>query len=110
MKEVATVRPGIETKERDIIAAKMNPVFYSKFPSAKPYFFYDGEACHSFFTKFYLKPYLKSKNADNSNNACVDEFQPFVEQAVKLYEEKASKDWHRLLITGPSLGDQSVDV
>lgn len=110
IKEIATERPGIEMKEWDSIASRMNPVFYKNSPFATPYFFYDGEACYSFFRKFYLKPYLKSKNADNSNNDCVDELQPFVEQAVKLYKEKANKDWQRLLNTGSSLGGQSVDV
>lgn len=48
MKEIATKRPGIDTAEWDIIAARMNPVLYSSSSLATPYFFYDGESCYSF--------------------------------------------------------------
>lgn len=110
MKEIATVRPGIDTKDWDLIASRMNPVFYNNSSWVTPYFFYDGDTCYSFFRTYYLKPYKKSVDADNTNGDAGDEFQPFVDQAIKVYEERVNEDWQCALGGGPSAGDQTFGV
>ncbi|KAM3163170.1 hypothetical protein ACU8KH_01629 [Lachancea thermotolerans] len=110
MKEIATVRPGIDTKEWDLIASRMNPVFYNNSSWVTPYFFYDGDSCYSYFRTYYLKPYKKSVNADNTNGDAGDEFQPFVDQAIKVYKERVNEDWQNALRGGPFAGDQTFGV
>ncbi|SCU87885.1 LANO_0D00386g1_1 [Lachancea nothofagi CBS 11611] len=112
MKEIAMVKPGTEMREWDIIAAKMNPVFYCSSSLVTPYFFYDGESCYSYFASDYLQPFLDKKSFQGTNNTAndttnntanltlvpsVDVTQPFIELAVKAYEEKAKEDWQRIV-------------
>ncbi|SCU87879.1 LANO_0D00364g1_1 [Lachancea nothofagi CBS 11611] len=96
MKEIMTVKPGIEMREWDVIAARMNPVFYRSSSLVTPYFFYDGESCYSYFRSTYLQPYLNRKD-ENCTNVAVDDFQRILDQAIKTYEEKADEDWQRIM-------------
>ncbi|SCU84490.1 LAME_0C09648g1_1 [Lachancea meyersii CBS 8951] len=110
MKEVATIRPGIETQEWDVIAARMNLVFYSGNSSVTPYFFYDGESCYSFFKTAYLLPYLRRKTPNWFVIDTIDELQPLIDQVLKDYEERVNNDWQRILNEGTSVENQAMDV
>ncbi|SCU84062.1 LANO_0C00276g1_1 [Lachancea nothofagi CBS 11611] len=104
MKEIATVKPGIEMREWDIIAARMNPILHRSSSLLTPYFFYDGESCYSYFRSTYLQPYLNRKNGNEIFRAPVDDFQTFLDHVIKIYEERANEDWQRILNGSSSLG------
>ncbi|CUS22829.1 LAQU0S07e01068g1_1 [Lachancea quebecensis] len=110
MKEIAISRPGIDAKEWDYIALKMNSVFYNNSSWVTPYFFYNGNSCYSFFRAYYLKPYKKSTDAGNTNGDAGDEFQPFIHQAIKAYEERVNEYWQSALSGEASVGNQTIGV
>lgn len=110
MKEIATIRPGIDASEWDTIAARMNPILYESDSLATPYFFYDGESCYSFFKYTYLDPYLRRKNPDSVNAGPVDELQPLIDQVLKAYEERINEDWQRVLNEAAVVGNHAMDV
>ncbi|SCU82643.1 LAME_0C02212g1_1 [Lachancea meyersii CBS 8951] len=108
MKEIATVKPGIEAQEWDVVAARMNSVFYSSDSLTTPYFFYDGEACYSYFKNVYLLPYLKRKDSSTSNEDTIYELRPLIDKVLGDYEGRINKDWHRILNEGTSGENQAV--
>ncbi|CAR21790.1 KLTH0B10230p [Lachancea thermotolerans CBS 6340] len=91
MKEIVAVGLQMEMREWDIIAARMNRVFYLNNSWATPYFFYDGEACHSFFKNYYLKHYSRGEKTSGTNTYGLEEFQPFVDQAVEAYKKSETR-------------------
>ncbi|SCU77995.1 LADA_0A03246g1_1 [Lachancea dasiensis] len=103
MREIVSIKPGFEISDWDTIAAKLNPIFYAN-SSLVPYFFYDGASCYSFFRTTYLRPFLARKELANSWGGFfgrvqppVDDLQPFIDQAIGIYEERANKDWQEML-------------
>lgn len=50
LREVTTVQPGLDGKKRDLIAARLNKIFYATDSDLTSYPFYDGEQSHSLFT------------------------------------------------------------
>lgn len=90
LREVTMVKPGLDTKKWDAIASRLNPVFYENCASATPYFFYDGEACSSVFTRYFLTPAHQRWN-DNS------ELSPFIEEAVTAYKGSLETRWNEMM-------------
>lgn len=60
LKEVVTIQPGLDGKKWDFIAARLNKMFHANNNAITPYFFYDGDECHSLFMSWYYNPTVKS--------------------------------------------------
>lgn len=122
LREVTIVKPGLDTKKWDTIASRLNPVFYENCASATPYFFYDGEACSSVFTRYFLTPYyadkawnerVKGQHVEPSGEQVASgesqvapahqrwnaysELSPFIEEAVTAYQESLETRWNEML-------------
>lgn len=122
LREVTIVKPGLDTKKWDTIASRLNPVFYENCASATPYFFYDGEACSSVFTRYFLTSYYADKSWNervkgqsvetNGEQAASGESQvapahqrwnayselsPFIEEAVTAYQGSLETRWNEMM-------------
>lgn len=108
LKEVTTVKPGLDMIKWDLIASELNLVIKQN-SSSTPYFFYDGEACVDYFKKRFLDPYFKRKekrdaasqqvgsSEGQSTPVACDQLDPFVERAVTAYEESLEAYWNELM-------------
>lgn len=47
MKEIAAIKPGMDMKDWDVLAARMNTYLSSNSVLATPYYFYNGKSCYS---------------------------------------------------------------
>ncbi|SCU79994.1 LADA_0B04456g1_1 [Lachancea dasiensis] len=115
MREIIRAKPGIDASSWDTIAATINPIFYASSSSLTPYFFYDGEACYNYFRNTYLQPYLRrmersSKNEGSPTNQMqpIDDLQPFIDRAIRVYEEQANRDFQDLLGEGSSWENEEI--
>lgn len=97
LKELITIRPGIDMIEWDILATKANTIFYNESVLTSPYYFYDGASCYSFFRFIFLLPYLRRKEACFADENSPDEIRRFISQAIKVYQEKADRKWQLIL-------------
>ncbi|CEP61338.1 uncharacterized protein LALA0_S03e00628g [Lachancea lanzarotensis] len=59
--------PGLDSAKWDTVAAKSNWNFHNSDPSMTPYFFYDGDACLTYFRENMLQPYSRAQVAEGSN-------------------------------------------
>lgn len=116
--EVVKVQPGIDEKKWDLIAARLNKIFYNNDNSTTPYFFYDGSEVASFFKSNYVQPSLlrNGPNTANANvpenantsethsaeskpntaaasNLAISEIQSIIDRAVKIYTDNLEECW-----------------
>ncbi|KAM3164089.1 hypothetical protein ACU8KH_00985 [Lachancea thermotolerans] len=68
MKEIAAIKPGMDMKDWDVLAARMNT---------------------------YLSSNMKYASYQNANIASGS--QPFIHKAIKIHEERANEDWEGIL-------------
>lgn len=122
LKEVTIVKPGLDNGKWNTIASNLNPVFFENCASATPYFFYDGEACASVFTRYYLEPYywnkawnergkgqrgeLSGEQVESGESQAApaqlrwnaySELSPFIEEAVLAYQENLETHWNEMM-------------
>ncbi|SCU80480.1 LANO_0B00254g1_1 [Lachancea nothofagi CBS 11611] len=55
VKFIASLKPGIDMRDWDVVAARMNSIMHRSSSLVTPYFFYDGKACYSYFRSTYLQ-------------------------------------------------------
>lgn len=109
LKEVTTARPGLNMKKWCLIAKKLNPRIFGNDPSATPYFFYDGNACVYYFKRRFLKPRIGrerqkavtpqqlNSNLLQSTPAAYGQLNPFIEEAVNVYQESLTAYWREMM-------------
>ena len=100
LREVTAVQPGLDGKKWDLIAARLNRMFYVNGNATTPYFFYDGDECRRLFMYWYYNPTV-------NRTGTVSEIQPIVVEAVKVYDANL-KDYCRRYIQVPSEAANTV--
>lgn len=109
LKEVAEVKPGLDPKKWDSIAARLNQVFNQNSSWATRNFFYDGESCASCFRSRFLNPYLNRTRPPTSTvptaapppptptpSNPIDELEPFIAEAAEAYQESLETFWKNM--------------
>lgn len=97
LREVEMVKPGIDMRKWDFIAAKMNANLYQNNSLISPYYYYNGEACYCFFKAKYLLPHLERKGANSTGEMPLYDLEPFYGQILDAYEERTKKEWQHIL-------------
>ncbi|SCU77337.1 LANO_0A00100g1_1 [Lachancea nothofagi CBS 11611] len=104
VKFIADLKPGIDMREWDVIAARMNLSMHRSSSLVSPYFFYDGESCYSYFRSCCLVPFLAFKSANDAkeNKVPLSEYQRMLDHAIRIYE-RANEDWQQVVNGNSSL-------
>ncbi|CUS25128.1 LAQU0S27e00760g1_1 [Lachancea quebecensis] len=110
MEEIATIKPGLEMGKWDVVAARMNPFLHRSSSLATPYYFYDGESCHSCFRKDFLYPYLRRNNTNSTYAASLDEFSTFIGHVLESYQERLNEGLLRILDSELSADGQNINL
>ncbi|SCW03378.1 LAFE_0G09098g1_1 [Lachancea fermentati] len=95
LREVVVMRPGLEMEKWDRIAKKLNPVFFENSSWASRNFFLDGKSCEARFRYYFVNPYLKRKRSELT--LTTNELDPFIEEAVKAYQESLHESWKQMI-------------
>lgn len=85
---MTTVQPGLDVKKWDLIAVRLNKSFHAIDNDSTPYFFYDGDECHSLFMSWYYNPSV-------NHTGIASEIQPIIDEAVKVYEANLKEYWRQ---------------
>ncbi|SCU82513.1 LAME_0C01530g1_1 [Lachancea meyersii CBS 8951] len=82
---ISEMDSGQDLAKWDIIAAKMNSILNTQSWWATPYYFYDGQSCHSLFSANFYGPHV------NNAKYFPPETRSFIDSAVKVYMQALNK-------------------